>query len=100
MDPLRKPSMKVPNDYEVGRFVRQLKVGKTWAALARTSNPITSLRVFMRVHGLSQEQMAKELRVSQSTLSLLMSGKREPSEELRERLSTMCEIPEYAWRLA
>lgn len=48
-----------------------------------------AVRVFLATHGKTQVWLAGRLKVSQSTLSEVLSGHRQPSAELAEKLAKL-----------
>ncbi|MHB2019126.1 MAG: helix-turn-helix domain-containing protein [Candidatus Xenobia bacterium] len=58
--------------------------------LTKLAGRILDLR---REHGLSQERLAKRLRVSQSWLSQVERGERPPSKKLATRLERVFKLP-------
>jgi len=51
---------------------------------------VSTLKAIRQIAGLSQEQLASELRVSQSLISKFESGERQPDYELRQELASRC----------
>ena len=51
----------------------------------------------MQLFGLSQDELAERLRVSQASVSRLLDEAQKPGKELRQALKVVCSIPPDAW---
>ena len=54
-----------------------------------------AIRVIRTAHGLSQAQLAERLSIGTSHLSLLEAGKRKPSLQVLEEISTVLNVPPH-----
>jgi ribosome-binding protein aMBF1 (putative translation factor) len=79
--------------------VTRLAQGGAEAIRAAASRvpPAVTILAYMRVHGLTQVDLAKRLGCSQSTVSDVLYGEFLPDSRLRRAFEAVCWIPTAHW---
>jgi hypothetical protein len=64
---------------------------------APRAHPVITALAYMRIYGLTQVELAKQLGTTQKTVSLVLNGEVLPDSRLRRAFETVCWIPPARW---
>lgn len=82
----------------VGEVARVAMGGeRSVRAAASKVHPTITILAYMRIHGLTQSELAKRLGSNQPTVSLVLNGSVLPDSALRQAFQAVCWIPTAHW---